>query len=359
MIEEKEQYFLIKLDQLPANTEIYSFNLFIYNPINDKYSLFLHANSPLTDNKREFIKLLENKEGSLAVSLGQKRTFLMSTNLSAKDIPGLTPYEKHPLEKAHQLYVKNYEMKKEQRGEDNPYLYKIELKRAILNNDYKELIEEVRSEVLTFAVDISETVSLSVFLAEELLTLDNTINRIVVTSFIFAKEMNIKEVENLAEIVCGAFFVHLGFTQLDRSLTTLPYLYLPERQKSYYRRHAGLAQHLLKKIGLEIDQGVLDTILDHHERVDGRGYPHMKNEQGIYPPSQIVGCVAHIFDYTAGNINGEKQSILSVFSQLSSGTNSPGLEKNFSASIIEVICSVYKVTEQQLTSQGEKNGTES
>ena len=356
MSKQTEQYFLISLEHLPAKQEIFPFNLHIYNPLTDSYSLFLHANSPLDKNKRTFIQMLENKSGSLAISLRQKKTFLYATNIDPKKIPGLTPYEKHPLEKAQEIYKLQFEKKREER-EENPYLYKIELKRAILDNNFSTLIEEVRSEILTFSYNKTPTLSLAIFLCETLLTKDNRTNRIVVFSFILAKELKIKDEEILGQIICSAYLHHLGFMNLNRSYQKIPYQHLPEKEKSYFRRHGGLTQHLLKKIGLEIDSSVIDNILQHHERIDGKGYPYMKTEASISLNAQIIGVVSHLFDLQAGQISTEKVPLLSSIGALISGTNILGLENKFSQCIIESLESIYKVTEQQLSnSKGEEDG---
>ncbi len=356
-MKKEEQYFLIELEQLPPQQEIFSFNLFIYNPLNDQYSIFLHANSPLTDDKREFIKLLEQKGGALAISLNQKRTFLLESKLDPKDIPGLTPYAKHPLEKARDLYIKALEHKREKRPA--PFIGKIELKRAIVEDNYLPLIEEAHDEILTFPVNKSSTVSLAIFLTEKLLVRDNITNRIVAFCYFIAKELQIKDEQTQAELVCAAFLHHLGFTQLNRALINAPYLFLQEREKSHYRRHLGLSQHLLKKIQLDISDNVMRIILEHHERADGKGYPYMKTDKSIYLPAQILGAVSHLFEYSAGKISGEKYSIHTVLTQFTSGMNALGLEKNFSPSIIEVFESIKQVTEEQLNSEGDTDGIKS
>lgn len=355
------QYFLISLTHLPDKQEIFSFNLYIFNPINSKYSLFLNANSPLTINKREFLRLLESKAGSVAIDFSQKKTFLASTNQQAKDVPGLIPYEKHPLEKAREIYLHQYAQKQEKIEQEElpPFIRKNEIKRSILSNDFSNLISEVRDEVLTFPLDISQTVSLAIELCEELLIIDNKTNKIVALSFLLAKELKITDISSLSEIICTAFLFHLGFTQLNRSLIKIPYMQLPEKSKSYYRRHAGLTQHLLKKIQLPISDETLNSILQHHERIDGNGYPYMKSEKSITLPSQIIGIVSHIFDHAQGKTSGQTLAIQSVISQIVSGTNSPGLEKNFPTSIIEVLESIQKIGKEQLDTEGDSNGLKS
>lgn len=353
----EKKYFLVSLDHLPEGMEIFSCNLYIFNPLNNTYSIFLHANSPLTKNKREFLRLLESKSGSVAIDLSQKRTFLAAVNKTPKDIPGLTPYEKHPLEKAREIYLHQYIKKKEQREQtDTPFVNKVELKRCINENNFTAVIQEVRDEVITFPIDISQTVSLASFLAEQLLVGDNQTNRIVAFSFLLAKDMKIKDVSSLADIICSAFLYHLGQTQLNRSLIKVPFLQLSERNQSLYRRHPGLTQHLLKKIDLEVSSDVVNTILEHHERIDGHGYPHMKKESAISITSQIIGAVSHLFEISTGRITTDTIPLLSAISQIISGTNSPGLEKIFPPSIIEVLESIHKVSKEQLILEGEDNG---
>lgn len=337
-----KQYFNVKLEILPTKGNVYPFHLYVYNPLTKSHSPFLYANSPFTENKRIFIELIEKKGGSLSIDLKQKKTFLFSTNIDVKDIPGLVPFEKSPLEKAQEIYKKLHE----QHLEDcikNPFNFKVELGKAIKEDNFTSIIEEAKIEILAFPVTISHTVSLASYLCEKLMPLDNSINRIVSLCFFTLKQLQIKDIEKLSEIICAAYLHHLGFTQVERSISLLPLLQQPEKNKAKYRKHAGLTQHLLKKINLNLSNNVIDHIINHHERTDGSGFPFMKIGDHISTLSQVLGIVSHVQEFSSGKINGNSESILSTITKYKSESYSSGLENGFSDKIIEQLTSCLNI----------------
>ncbi len=333
-MKKNEQYFNIKLSMLPTKSNVYPFHLYVYNPLNKTHAPFLYANSPFTDNKKLFIELIEKKGGSLSVDLKQKKTFLFHTHIDVKEIPGLVPFEKSPLLKAHEIYKTLHE----QHLEDNkltPFNFKVELSKAIEEDNFTTLIEEAKIEIMAFSITISHTVSLATFLCEKLMPQDNPINRIVILCFFTLKQLKINDEEKLGEIICAAYLHHLGFTQMERSLSLQPFKHLKEKEKGKYRKHGGLTQHLLRKMNIDLNKNVIDYIINHHERTDGTGYPFMKIGDNISTMEQVLGLVSHIVDYSSGRINGNAETISSTIRSYKNESYSSGLENGFSDKIIE------------------------
>ncbi len=322
--------------------KIFPFHLYIYNPLNKTYNPFLFGNAPLENEKSELLKFILDRGGSLAIDLRQKKTFLANLELDEKDVPSLA----EPV--VHQLEVKRQE-KLEKREKDlasgsfKPFAFKEEFSASIENDNYMPIIDYVRSEIELFDITLTHTVSLATFLSECLLNEDNYINRIVACSFMMAKNMDMKDEEALADITVAAFFAHLGHTQLDYSLTRLGYIQLNEYSAKSYRSHGGLAQHLIRKSGVEISERCLQIVQDHHERADGNGYPMQKAGAVLDPLALILGAISHLFEYHTGKITGKKVAMKSVIYNIKNKTFSSGLEFEFGDKIVENIVSLLIV----------------
>ncbi|OUR99958.1 hypothetical protein A9Q84_02700 [Halobacteriovorax marinus] len=326
-------YFYIELEAL-GETKIFPFHLYIFNPTNNSYSAFLHANSPLTEDKIDFLEFILNKGGRLAVDMNQKRTFLTSSGLKEEEVPGLKEEEVHDLEVAREAHLKNLE---EQSSTNGTVKFKEDLKNSLAEDDFMAMIERVKHETLTFSVRKSHTVSLASYLSEILLTEDSFINRIVAVSYFMAKNCDMKDEEALADIICGAFFCHLGMTQMDYKLTHKAHLEYTNEEKKQYKKHPNLSHHLLNKCGVELSERCKNVIFQHHERNDGSGYPMEKTGDHIDQLSLILGAVTHIFEYSGGFTTGSKTDMITVIRNLKNKTFTAGLEFEFGDKIYENI----------------------
>ena len=330
-----EELFHIDVNIL-EKSKIFPFHIFVFNPLNNSYSAFLFANSPLTKEKTDFLEFILSKGGELAVDMNQKKTFLVSAELEERDIPSLN-IEQHELEKNREINQSNLEMQNATKGEVK---LKEDLKKALEEDNFIELINRVKEETMTFSVRKSHTVSLASYLSEKLLTEDSFINRIVAISFFMAKNCDMKDEEALGDIICAAFFCHLGHTQLDAKLTHRPQLEFTAGEKKQYKKHPNLSHHLLNKSGVELSERCMNLIFQHHERSDGSGYPMFKKEDHIDQLSLILGAVTHIFEYSFGYITGSKTNMITVIRNLKNKTFTAGLEFEFGDKINESLINI-------------------
>lgn len=90
--------------------------------------------------------------------------------------------------------------------------------------------------------------------------------------------------------VCAAAIAHdIGKLAVPEHLLTKRSA-LTEAEAAEMRRHAELGYKLLKDSGIVPDD-VATCALQHHERVDGLGYPHGLKEGDIHPVAQLVGML--------------------------------------------------------------------
>ncbi len=342
-MKEQKQYFFIELEYL-GESQLFPFHLHIYNPVNGVYNPYLYANSPLTSAKKDLLIDIMTKGGKLAIPLKQKRTFLAESNMSEEDVPDLAPMVVHNLEKRRQQLVEQSLTKKPSRPNENSssgkenspkFHFKEQLANAAKNNDFTPLINFVREEVATFSPRVSAMTTMSSLLAEALLIDDNFTNRTVALSFLLAKGCGITDPASLGDLVCAAYFFHIGYTQLPHTCMNKPQIEYIESTKKEWKKHPGLSLHILRKAQIDLSTQVKTIIEQHHERFDGQGYPQMKKGSHIEPLALVLGAASHILEYTSGKVSGAPTTLPSFILNLKNKTYLPGMEVEFGGLIEE------------------------
>lgn len=330
---ENRDYFHIEFEML-KDDHLFPFHLHVFNPSNSKYSPFLYANSPLDEKKREFIEYIIERGGELAIQTNQKRTFLTNRGLEETDVPDLLPKGPHNLELQFEERKKKLELREKIRG---PFDLKSEITLAALADNFESLINSARDKLMTLSPHINHTTSLACYLAENLLVEDNFINRIVAVSYHMAMNCNMKDEETIGDLVCAAFFAHIGLTQMDFYLSQKAQLEMYDEEKNTYRKHPGLSHHIIRKSGVDLTERCVRVINQHHERYDGNGYPENTKGSHIEPISLILGASSHIIEYYSGKITGQKTPLQVIVKNLKNKTLTPGLEIEFGDTIYEAL----------------------
>ncbi len=328
-----KEYFNINIDMLSGEQEkTFSFHIYVFNPANGSYTPFLYANSPLVTLKYQFLKFIVEKGGSVCICTNQKKTFLRTMNLSEDSIPDLQEPVEHELISLHKERKKKWEKEQESKPK---FHFKEALANAQASDNWLPLIEETRKEALTFSFTISHTVSLANYLAENLLHEDNHTNRCVALSFQLAKGCGMDDPQALGDLICAAFLAHIGQTQMDLTFSTKAQLELGPTQRNDYKKHPGLAQHLIKKSGLLISERCNKILYQHHERYNGSGYPEYKQGPYIEPLALVLGACAHILEYMSGKITGTPVALNTIIRNIKEKNLTPGLELDFGDTIYE------------------------
>ena len=329
-------FFMIEYDHLKGK-KTFPFQIYVFNPIHKKYTMFLNGNRPLTNELETFLGFLLEKGGQLAILKKQRRTFLTAQDFHESEIPSLKTRELHVLEKER---IANLAAKEVYDQINGAFSFQTEFEIASDTDNFERIIEFARVEILTFSVTQSHTVSLALHLTKMHLVNDNYLNRLVATSYLFAKNSNIVDSAALSDIICGAYLAHIGFTQLPMSMLKTPTLSLGNREKKLFEKHTILGNHLIKKSQIELTERCKRIILDHHERISGSGYPSMKYGESIESLSSIVGIVALLFEFSSGKINGNTQSIRSIIVKFKNKVATPGLEFDFDDKLYNVLVSL-------------------
>ncbi len=328
-----KEFFHIESDQLDREVNsIYPFHLYIFNQSSGQYSTLLFANSPFTTQKQELVNFILERGGQLAIDHGQKLTFLKDQKLKEEDIASLQVEPTHEFIKRQKKRQAELEQRIEMLGQ---FKFRQELGEAQEDDNYLPLIEQVRLEAMSFHYTVSHTVSLAAFLSEKLLYEDNFINRIVAISFHLAKGCGMNDQAALGDLIVAAFLSHVGHTQMDLLYSQTAQLELTSAQRQEYKKHPGLAQHLIRKSGLVISERCNRLLYQHHERFDGGGYPEYKQGPFIEPLALVLGASAHILEYASGRVTGTRVPMRTIVKNLKEKYLSPGLELEFGDTIYE------------------------
>jgi len=329
----EKEYFNINIEVLETEEErTFSFHLYVFHPINQTYTLFLHANSPLTSEKYQFLIFIVERGGEVAISTTQKKTFLHTMDMTEEEIPDLEIPQEHELISIHRKRKEAWEKEQSSKPKFN---FKEALNAASESDNWLPLIEQTRNEAMTLSFSVSHTVSLANFFVEHLLHEDNHTNRIVALSFQLAKGCGMEDQQAMGDLLCAAFLAHIGQTQVDLLYTSEPQLELSPVQKNEYKKHPGLAQHLIRKAELIISERCNKVLYQHHERFTGSGYPEYKQGAYIEPLALVLGASAHIVEYMDGKITGGPVHLKTILTNLKEKHLSPGLELDFGDTIYE------------------------
>ncbi|MDD2716608.1 MAG: HD-GYP domain-containing protein [Candidatus Wallbacteria bacterium] len=114
----------------------------------------------------------------------------------------------------------------------------------------------------------------------------------ILLSLLISRKLGLSQEESL-KIAMAAAFSDLGKTTLDRQL-------LSKREKLSKEDYQQIRQHIFRGIALikdcfQLEEGVLLSIVQHHERYNGTGYPRGLSGDEIHPSGLLIG-LCDVFD---------------------------------------------------------------
>ena len=310
-------FFHIEANMLGKQT-LFPFHLYIYNPFKNTYSPFLQANSPLTKEKRAFLIHLVKKGAVIAINERQKLTFTRSMQIIEDKIRAHSVEQGYnvevsnspaPLKSGLNIKGRTAQDKLKEKLKKEKFIPSEALGEAASTEDFSKLIARAKDEIMSFSLRTNHTMILAAHLGEKFLNEDNELNRTVALSYFFSKILGFGDDETLAILVCGAFFSHLGYTQIPVKISQNSHSELNEQDKDYLKKHQNFATHLIRKSVVELDPRVMEIIKDHHERVSGKGHPAAKAGDKIDQLALVIGLVSEFVELAAGKIDPNTQGI--------------------------------------------------
>lgn len=157
---------------------------------------------------------------------------------------------------------------------------------------------ELFLEAVRFIDQLAEHLSLHPMISSEFeylqtsdkVTYKHSVN-VALLSYIIGKSMNFKG-EKLRRLVLSALIHDIGKLDIPDEILNKPGA-LTQEELEIIQTHP--TRGVARSSDLLLPQSVLSTILQHHERWNGRGYPQGLAEQQILPSAQIM-AVADVFD---------------------------------------------------------------
>jgi response regulator RpfG family c-di-GMP phosphodiesterase len=114
-------------------------------------------------------------------------------------------------------------------------------------------------------------------------------------STLICKDLDWVGPKSVQTLALGALFHDIGLLQLPPELQEMDVALMTAEQKAIYETHPTLGADALKNIP-GINVGVLQIVLQHHEHVNGSGYPAGLAGHKIYPLAKVV-ALADSFSY--------------------------------------------------------------
>ena len=195
-----------------------------------------------------------------------------------------------------------------------------ELFRAIQNND-KEIIEKefaVVDKMVDYIID-KKSINTTLFDVKEYddYTYTHCVNTSIMATFLgLEMKLNEKELKSLAT---GAILHDIGKTKLPLELLNKEGK-LTSSEQNEIRKHPIYGYDILIKNGIK-DPIILNGLLQHHERINGNGYPlRLKGEQ-ISKYSKIISVCDVFTALSANRCYRKRFSPNDAYEYILSGTN--------------------------------------
>jgi HD-GYP domain-containing protein (c-di-GMP phosphodiesterase class II) len=136
--------------------------------------------------------------------------------------------------------------------------------------------------------------------------------------------------KDLIPIAMSGLLHDIGNTKIDSSLLSKPGKLTPQELEEV-RRHTVYGYQLLKNVAA-INEGVKLSTLQHHERLDGSGYPLGLTGDKIHPYARIIAVADIYHAMTSARLHRKAESAYLVLEQLykeSFGKLDPSLVQTF------------------------------
>lgn len=154
--------------------------------------------------------------------------------------------------------------------------------------DTKKLIGTIVDEILADKDTMVNLIDLKFY---DDYTFFHSVN-VAVLSIIIGVEYGLSKAE-LLNLGLAAILHDIGKMLVDKDVLNKPGR-LTDEELMHIQEHPKLGYHLLKE-SYEIPTNVFVSVLQHHERYDGQGYPHRKEKEDILISGRII-CIADVYD---------------------------------------------------------------
>ncbi|MGE4232837.1 MAG: HD-GYP domain-containing protein [Bacteriovoracia bacterium] len=128
-------------------------------------------------------------------------------------------------------------------------------------------------------------------------------------SVLFSFGLGYKDSKSLVEMVYSSLVHDVGLTQIPNKILRVPTTQRTPEQQKEYEKHVIFGLEELKQIGLQLPEKIHLTVLEHHEKFNGTGYPNKKEGFHIDELAQILSFSDLLCDISLGGYDGKKRSL--------------------------------------------------
>lgn len=181
----------------------------------------------------------------------------------------------------------NREKKKEALGHFN---FSKELENVIEQKNSSVLIARCLEEILLFSFEQSQYQSSLIKIVEKSLQKKGVLQLGAAFTYFFSKRFGVKDELFLLELIVLFILKDIGLTQIPFEKR-----FESDQNDKEYSKHTMYSYYVLKKTEREFSERFVKILVDHHERIDGRGFPREKKGKHIHIGAQIIGIVDELF----------------------------------------------------------------
>ncbi len=298
--------------------EIKNVDIFTFDPRTKRRDLFLSKDESLTDDliarathlfEKEVRFQLYNKSlNSLEEKTQAKIKALNSEQLELESIQ----------RQRNELAIENL---------DESFNIMRELRNVVRTDDFSTLRGRAQNEFLLIPLFQSEYISSASNFLLKLFERDTQTLKEVGFCYFFAKMLKVHNWEELIDIMMACIFKDIGLTQI-------PYGKIRSFEDESYQKHTMYTIYVLKKAGLNLSDSAKRYILEHHEQINGQGFPRGKTEAHIAPYSQLISLVDQVFSLKFGRLDKKQRNLKQSIEMLKHRSEVPGLVYDFNINFL-------------------------
>jgi response regulator RpfG family c-di-GMP phosphodiesterase len=317
------RFINISADMLMPETYLNT-NIFLYEEQSHNRIVAFYAGYAIEENHYEEVLEKVNRGGILQINYDDRVRFCSDTDAQIEEVEQLNEFMFEMIEKE-QYYKEKYMQLASQ-----PLLLKTFFQNY---TDFKPLLQNVKAQVLCFPLTLSDEVSLTIQIVEDVLDRDNSITRCAALAYSLAKLNKVDDPEILSSILLASLYKDIGLTQVIRSSVLAD----NSLQDQMYFKHPILSIYVLSKSGVEFSTLTKRLILEHHEKENGEGFPREKKENAIHHLSYFIQVAHTIVNLVAGRYTSQEMEWDKAFDIIIHERTIDNLDTQFPYMIKELI----------------------
>jgi HD-GYP domain-containing protein (c-di-GMP phosphodiesterase class II) len=306
----------------------YPFHLFIIDSSSNERKVALYKNEILSDEVKNRWALAVESTQTLQIQNEDKNLFIENTNATLEEIEKLNEF----LLKMTRLAVKRLNENMSITSED------FSIKDTLLNisntDNYNPLIRRVKAEILCLPLYKNKITSLATGFVDSLFHKDLHVVKSASLAYILAKHFKIKTQQERLEIFIAAIVKDIGYCFIQTSLFS-DFKTLTSSDINY--KHSLFSLYFLSETEGDISKNIKRFIMEHHENLNGGGFPEKKVGQFVSDGAFIVQLADEIIMCCDGRKDGTKRNLHEAMNLFAKQLSRGGINTSYPTHILEAL----------------------